>query len=153
MTVTMTISIERVAAAGGPDPLVYSGARDAVPLGIVSYQAPAHLNLVSYAPQSGDLNGSEAISKTLQQALLSYDWMCDTADAESVMQAAYEATCAAVDQFSYIVTTQIGDAPAQTWRADAGSVTPPARTFVDLEHPNALVISVTIPVYPIPGSV
>jgi hypothetical protein len=31
-------------------------------------------------------------------------------------------------------------------------VTPPARTFVDLKHPKALVISVTIPVDPTPWS-
>lgn len=150
--VPMTISIARVADAGGPDPLEFSAALDGIPLGIVGYQAPAHINLVGYAPGSADVNGSEAISRSLQQAQIVYDWMCDTATAESDMQAAYEATCAAVDQFSYVVTTQVGDAPAQTWRADAGSVTPPERTFVDLDRPDVLVITVTIPVYPTPGS-
>jgi hypothetical protein len=150
----VTVSIARSTAAGGPDPLAFSGAlTDAALLGIVSYQAPAHINLVGYAPPSGDVAGSEAVSRSLQQALLSFDWMCDTAQAESDMQAAYDAACAAVDQFSYSVTTAVGDAAAQVWSADSGSVTSPARTFVDLAHPNALVISVTIPVHPIPGSV
>lgn len=152
MTLAMTISIARVADAGGPGSLDFSGVRDATPLGIVSYQPPAHLNLVAYAPDSGDVVGSESVSRSLQHALLSFDWMCDTANDEADMQAAYDATCAAVDQFAYLVTTQIGGATAQVWRADSGTVTPPARTFVDLAHPDALVMTVTIPVHPIPGS-
>lgn len=153
MTVpTMTISVARVVDAGGPDPLTYSAADDDIPLGIVSYQAPAHVNLVVYAPDTGSVAGSEATGASLQHALLQWDWMCDTAEDEADMQAAYTEACAAVDQFAYEVTTQVNGAPAQVWQADSGTVTPPARTFVDLDHPDALVMSITIPVYPIPGS-
>lgn len=149
---TLTISIARATDAGGPTALDFSAANDATDLGIVSYQAPAHLNLVEYAPPSGNMNGSEAVGSSLQHALLSFDWMCDTADDEADMQAAYAEACAAVDQFSYLVTTQVNGAPAQVWAADSGSVTPPARTYADLAHPDALVMTVTIPVYPTPST-
>lgn len=149
---TLTISIDRASLPGSLSPLVLSATIDSNPLGIVNYQAPARQARVSYAPDSRDVHGSESDGASWQQALLSFDWMCDTADDETDLQAAYEEVVAAVGQFKYPVTTQVSGAPAQVWSADMGSVTPPQRTFVDLAHPDALVVAVSIPVYPIPGS-
>lgn len=149
---TQTISIGRASLPGSLLPLEFSAVLDDVALGIVNYQAPARIAVVSYAPPSRDVHGSESDGASYAQSLLSYDWMCDTAADETALQAAYEEVCAAVGQFKYPVTTQISGAPAQVWTADMGSVTPPQRTFVDLEHPDALVVAIAIPVYPIPGS-
>lgn len=149
---TLTISISRTAAAGGPSPLLFSGALDGTALGIVSYQPPARQARVSYAPDSVNVHGSEAIGASWQQALLSFGWMLDEAADEAAVQAARAEVIAAVGQFSYTVTTQANGAPAEVWRADMGSVALPERTYVDLARPDVLVFPVTIPVYPIPGS-
>ena len=147
---TLTITIDRTSLSLSP--LVLSGSADSNALGIVSYQAPPRLALVTYAPDSINITGSEALAAKLQHANLNFDWMCDTTDDETDMQAAYVEVAAALGQFSYLVTTQVSGAPAEVWSADMGSVTPPQRTYVDMVHPDALVIAVTIPVYPIPGS-
>lgn len=149
---TLTISLSRSTAAGGPTPLLFSGALDGTALGVVNYQPPARQSRVTYAPDSIYVHGSEPIAASWQQAMLNFDWMLDSAADEAAVQAAYAEVVAAVGQFSYSVTTQINGAPAEVWAADMGSVVPPQRTFVDLAHPDALVVAVTIPVYPIPGS-
>lgn len=147
---TLTLSLDR--ASLSLSPLVFSAAPDANPLGIVSYQSPAHLNNVTYAPPSINVNGLEAIAATLEHASLNFDWMMDGATTESEVTAAYEEVIAALDQFSYPLTEVISDAPPRVWACDAGSATPPARTYVDLANPNAWVCAVTIPVYPIPST-
>lgn len=149
----LTISIGRASLPGDLDPLGLSGTLDDVPLGIVNYQAPARLARVEYMPDRVDVIGSEAIGGAWQQAILGFDWMADTAEDETDVQAFYNEMVDALGQFAYPVTTQVSGAPAEVWAADMGSVTPPQRTFVDLEHPEVLVISVSIPVYPIPGSI
>jgi hypothetical protein len=146
---TLTISLSRSVAAGGPTALAFSGALDATALGIVRYQPPARQSRVTYAPDSVNVHGSEAIGAAWQQAILGFDWMLDGATTEAAVQAAYAAVVAAIGQFSYTVTTQVSGATAQVWAADMGSATPPARSYVDLAHPNAWVCAVTIPVYPI----
>jgi hypothetical protein len=147
---TLTISIGRTSLSLSP--LLFSGSLDGTELGVVNFQPPARLSRVTYAPDSIDVHGSEAIGASWQQAILGWDWVLDGAANETALQAKYDEVVAAVGQFSYAVTTQANGAPAQVWAADMGSVTPPARTYVDLAHPNALVVSVSIPVYPIPGS-
>jgi hypothetical protein len=143
---TLSISIDRTGLSLGA--LVFSGSLDSN-LGIVRYQAPGRQSRVTYAPDSINVHGSEPIAGAWQQALLSFDWMCDTAANEAAFQTAYAAVVAAVGQFSYTVTTQANGAAAEVWKADMGSVTPPQRTYVDLTRPDVLVVSVTIPVYPI----
>ena len=58
-----------------------------------------------------------------------------------------------MDQFSYTVTTQEGNAAPEVWAADAGSMQLAAngRTTEDLMAHNPQW-NVTIPVYPIPES-
>lgn len=144
---TFTLSIDRSALSLAP--LVFSGSLDANDLGVVNYQAPAFQSRVTYAPDSMNVHGSEAIGGAWQQAILGFDWMLDEAANETAVTAAYAEVVAAVGQFSYAVTTTVSDASAQVWAADMGSIVPPRRTYVDLAHPNALVVAVSIPVYPI----
>lgn len=150
---TLAISLDRSSMAGSPTPLLFSAAMDATPLGIVSYQPPAHLNNVTYAPPSMNVAGSEAIGVSLQQAALNFDWMMDGATTESEIATAYADVIAALNQFGFPLTVTISDAPGQVWACDSGSASPPARTYVDLANPNAWVCAVTIPVYPIPSTV
>lgn len=145
---TLSISISRSAAAGGPTALVFD-AQPGATLGIVSYQPPALQQRIAYAPDSVDIHGSEAIGASYQQALLSFDWMRDGSTTETQLQASFAEVATALAQMSYTVTTQVSGAPAQVWAADPGSMVPAARTYVDLVNPNTVVYSVTIPVYPI----
>lgn len=146
---TLTISIDRAGLSLAP--LVFSGALDGTTLGIVGYQPPALQSRITYAPDSMDVHGSEAIAAAWQQAVLGFDWVRDDDATETQVQASYGEVAAAVGQFSYLVTTQVSGAPAQVWRADMGSVSPSARTYMDLVNHNP-VFAVTIPVYPIPGA-
>lgn len=146
---TLTITISR-ASLSLPD-LVFSGKVDGTVLGIVNYQPPAYLWRIAYMPDSADTHGSEAVSAAYQQAILGWDWMRDSSTTEAQVQAAREEVRAALAQFSYTVTTKVSDAPAEVWAADPGSLTPPARSYVDLAHLWP-VFAITIPVYPIPGA-
>lgn len=146
---TLTISIDRTSLSLSA--LVFSGSLDGTVLGIVNYQPPAFQMRVNYAPDSADVHGSEALSASYQQALLSFDWMRDASTTETQVQAAREEVRAALAQFSFTVTTQVSGAPAEVWSASPGSLTPPARTYMDLTHLTP-VFGVSIPVYPIPGS-
>ena len=148
---TLTISVSRTIAAGGPDPLLFSASLDGTPLGILNYQQPASQQRVAYAPDSINVHGSEAIGSSLQQALLPFDWVRDDDATETQVQASRKEVEAALAQFSYTVTTQVSGAPAEVWRADPGSQVPSPRTYEDLANRNP-VYAVTIPVYPIPGS-
>lgn len=147
---TLTISIDRTGLSLSA--LEFSGADDATDLGIVGYQPPSRQSRVTYAPDSINIAGSEAIGGTWQQAILGFDWVPDRAASESDVQTAFAEVVAAVGQFSFTVTTQVSGAPAQVWAANMGSATHPARTYVDLSGVVRPVFSVSIPVYPIPGS-
>jgi hypothetical protein len=150
---TLTISIDRSGMPGALEPLVFSGAVDATPLGIYDYQEPARQMRVTYAPDSADIHGSEATGAALQQAVLGWDWAADHATSETDVQAAYDEVAAAISQFSYLVTTQVSGAPARVWSADPGSLIPSPRDYSDLSDPTTHVYSVSLPVFPIPGSV
>lgn len=145
---TLTISISRSTAAGGPTALVFD-AQPGATLGIVAYQPPGLQQRITYAPDSMSVHGSEAIGTSWQQALLTFDWVRDGATSESDVQTSYAEVAAALAQMSYTVTTQVSGAPAQVWAADPGSLAPSARTYVDLVNPGMVVYSVSIPVYPI----
>lgn len=149
---TLTITIDRSSMAGALEPLVFSGALDSNELGVVSYQPPALQRRVAYAPDSGDVDGSEAVSSSWQQSLLSFDWVRDAAASETQVQASYDEVAAALAQFSFTVTTKVSDAPSRVWSADSGSLVPSPRTYEDMANLNP-VYAVTIPVQPIPGSV
>lgn len=148
---TLTITIDRSSLPGSLDPLEFSGNLDDAGLGILDYQPPARQARVAYAPDSVNTHGSEATGASWQQAILGFDWVCDTAADETALQAAYEEVVAALGQFSYEVTTQVSGAPAQTWSADMGSCAPSQRDYENLANLNP-VYAVSIPVYPIPGS-
>jgi hypothetical protein len=148
---TLTVTIDRTSLS--LDPLVLSGADDDVELGILSFQRPGLQQRLTTAPDSRWFHSSEATSTAWQQAILAFDWARDGLDVtEADVEAAYDEVAAAVGQFSFLVTTQVNGATARVWSANAGSITPSARTFEDLVNPNATPFSVSIPVYPLPGS-
>lgn len=147
---TLTVSIDRTSLALSP--LVFSGSLDANLYGLTAYQAPAYLMRVGYAPDSADAHGSVPLSAAYQQAILSFTWMRDAAASESVVQSARDEVRAALAQFSYPVTTQVSGAPAEVWSANPGSLTPPARSYLNLLQPSMAEFVVSIPVYPIAGS-
>lgn len=144
---TLTISVSRTSLSLSP--LVFSASLDGTALGIVGYQPPGRLARVTYAPDSVDVDGSEPIAASWQQAILGWDWISDLAASETVMQASYATVCAAIGQFSYTVTTQVSGAPAEVWKADRGSINRSPRTYIDLSHPTAVMHAITIPVYPV----
>lgn len=149
---TLTVTIDRSGMPGSLSPLVFSGVRDSTVLGIVGYQPPATQWRIGYAPDAADVHGSEPVSAAYQQAILGFDWLRALGSTETQVQASRKEVEAALAQFSYTVTTQVSGAPAEVWAADPGSQVPSARTYVDLAN-RSPVFAVTIPVYPIPGSV
>lgn len=148
---TLTISIDRSSLPGSLAPLVFSAALDATPLGIVGYQPPADVPRYAYAPSSADVDGAELVAVAWEHTNLGFDWVADEAASEADVQTAYLEVRAALEQFSFPVTTQVDGAPAQVWTADRGGMNPSPRTYEDLLNHNP-VYSVTIPVQPIPGS-
>lgn len=149
--VPVTISIGRSSMPGSPAPLVFSATYDGTALGIVSYQPPADVPRYTYAPSGGSANGAELVEVAWEQTNLGWDWIADEATTGADVQAAYLEVRAALEQFSFPVTTQVDGAPAQVWAADRGGMNPSPRTYEDLANRNP-VYSVTIPVYPTPGS-
>lgn len=143
---TLTISIDRTSLALSA--LVLSATVDANPLGIVAYQPPAMQGRLAYMPDSVDVDGSEALGASWQQALLGFSWVRDNGSTETQVQASYAEVLAAIGQFEFTVTTQVSGAPAQVWSANRGSMFPAPRTYSDLTYRNP-VYAVTIPVYPI----
>lgn len=148
---TLTVKIDRSGLAVPADDLVFSGNLDETELGIVRYVPPAMMARIGYMPNSRYVDGSEATSAAWEQAMLGFDWVPDTAEDETAIQAAYDEVLEAIGQFSYVVKTQVSGAPEQFWKADRGSMIPNGRTLIDLKY-LVPVYGVTIPVYPIPGS-
>lgn len=105
-------------------------------------------------PDSDNITGSELTSVADQATILGFDWFPVGAANETAVQAAYAEVAAAIGQFRFTVTTQVGGATAQVWTADAGDIQlggSDGRTYVDLNH-LCPVYAVTIPVQPIPGA-
>lgn len=148
MTVSLTITIDRTSLSLSP--LVLSGVDDANVLGITRYVPPALQQRRTYMPDSAGVKGSELVEKAYQQAILAFDFVTATTS-ESTAQSKYAEVAAAVDQFSFTVTTQVSGAPAQVWSADAGDIQLAAadgRTYLDLVGANP-EYAVSLPVYPI----
>lgn len=150
---TTLITIDRTSLT--LDPLVLSADADGTPLGVTGFAPPGKVARITYAPDHPDMDGSVALSATWQQALLGFNVVTDQAPDEATVAAQIAELTAALSQFSYLVTTQVGNAPAEVWSAQRGSIalaSSDGRAFMDLRDHNP-VYSVTIPVYPIPGSV
>lgn len=147
---TLTISISRSVAAGGPTALVLSGSDDESDLGVTDYQPPALMGRLLSMPDSADVDGTEYVAASWQQAILGFNWCADRADTEAEALTAYNEVVAAIGQFSFEVTTQVSGATAQTWSANRGSISlvGQSRTIIDLSTRRP-VYSVTIPVHPI----
>lgn len=147
----LTITIDRTGLALSD--LVLSGLLDANPYGIVAYSPPALQARLIALPDSASVHGTEYVGGGWQQSLLGFSWVPDQAEDAGDAQAAYREVAAAIGQFSFVVTTQVGSAAAEVWDASMGNIALAAgsRDFTDLEHSNP-VYSVTIPVYPIPGA-
>lgn len=145
---TLTITISQ-----SGDDLVLSGSVDSNELGVTRYSPPALQQRLVYMPDSASVHGSEATSAAWQQALLSFDWVPDRAADEGDVAASYADVVAAIGQFEFTVTTQVSDAAAEVWSANAGSIVLAggSRDYADLAHKNP-VYTVTIPVYPLPGA-
>lgn len=148
---TLLISIDRSGMAGAPAPLVLSGSDDANPLGVTNYAEPPRQARVTYYPDSRDAAGSKAQAATWQQSILAFDVMTDQAADEAASRTLLQDLQAAIGQFAYTVTVTVGNAPAQVWKADMGSMAPTgSRTVDDLDDADP-EWTVTIPVYPIPS--
>lgn len=146
---TLLITIDRTSLSLSP--LVLSGSEDGNDLGVTSYQAPALQARIGYAPDSANIDGSEAISAAWQQSLMSFNYVADRAADETESRASYAEVVAALAQFEYLVTTVENGAPAQIWTANRGSIAPPQRSYGDMVSGQP-VYAITIPVYPIPGA-
>lgn len=150
---TLTITIGR-AALELPPLVLHGTAAAGGDLGIVRYLPPSRIPRTTYAPDSGDVDGSEPVATAWQQTNLGFDWVPDTATTETAVQASYAEVVAALAQFSFPVTTEVSDAPAEVWTANRGSIAPGStdgRTHIDLARLRP-IYAVTIPVQPIPGS-
>lgn len=145
---TLLITIGRTSL--GKVPLVLSGVEDGTELGVTGYTEPAESARVTYAPDSPHENGSVPLSVAWEQTILGFEVCTTDAATESAMRALIAELREALRQFTFPVTVQIGDAPAETWTCHPGSVTPVGgRTTVDLEHHDP-VWSVVIPAQPFP---
>lgn len=150
MTISLTVTIDR--SSLGKADLVISAGQDTT-IGLARYSPPDTVARVTYMPDNPNIDGSEAIGASWQQAMLGFNALFDQATSEADIASGVAELCEAVGQFSYLVTTQVGNAPAEKWSADRGSVTlanSDGRAFEDLLHLDP-VYSVTIPVYPIPS--
>lgn len=146
---SLTVTIDRTGLSLSP--LVLSGTDDSTDLGVVNFTRPGEQMRLSQMPDSMATHGTEFTGASLQQGILSFDYVIDRADDEADVQTFRRAVSAAVQQFSFAVTTQEGNAAAEVWSANAGSVAPLSRVYTDLANNNP-VLNVSIPVYPIPGA-
>lgn len=148
----LLISIDRSSLPGSLPPLVLSGNDDGTALGVTNYTEPGRQSRVAYMPDSRDVDGSEPLSASWQQAMLSFDLITDSAADEAESRALLREVIAAVGQLSFETTVTIGNAAPEVWRCDAGSVLPTGpRTLEDLEGSDP-EWSVTIPCKPTPGA-
>lgn len=150
---TLTVSISRTVAAGGPTPLLFSARLDGTTLGIVEFAPPGRVRRHSYAGDSAYTHGAELVASALQQAVLGLSWMRVGATTEAQIQTSYDEVAAALDQQTYTVTVTVNGAAARVWSADPGSMELAANRLdrVSMQH-LVPVYAVSIPVYPIPGA-
>ena len=154
MTSALSISTDRSGMPGSLSPLVLQGSVDGTGRRVTAYAPPALQSRITYAPDSINIEGSEAIGATWQQSMLGFSVKIE-ATTEALVQAAYAEMVAAWSQFSFTVTTQLSGAPAEVWAANRGAIQladSAGRTFADVFNLNP-IYSITIPVFPIPGTV
>lgn len=147
---TQTISIGRASLSLAD--LGFSGTAAGTSRGIVAYYPPGRVARNVYMPDSSDIDGSELIASSWQQAVLGWDWTPIGMADETELQATVDEVFAAIGQFSFTVTTQTSGAPAQIWTADRGSMAlggSDGRTHISLQTLRP-VYAITIPVRPIP---
>lgn len=148
---SLTISIDRTSLTLAD---LVLGAQDGTGglLGVTDYQEPAQQSRVSYAPASSIVHGETSTGWAWQHTLLNFEVApFDPADEQASRDAIAE-LAAALTQFPrFEVTVTVGDADAETWLCDPGSIVPTgSRTYVDLrDHDPAWRVS--IPCYPIRG--
>jgi hypothetical protein len=150
--VSVVVTIDR--ASLGKTPLTYTANPGDGVLGITAFVPASRVARITYMPDNPDIDGSEALAASWQQALLSFGVVTDGATDETAIATAWAELTEAIGQFSYLVTTQVGNAPAEAWSADRGSIAladSSGRTFTDLANLNP-VYAITIPVHPIPGA-
>lgn len=144
----LTVTIDRTSLSLSP--LVMSGTDDSNDLGVVNYTPPAKQQRLGQMPDSDSVHGTEYTSMAYQQARMNFDIVTDKATDEAGVQTYQREVEAALGQFEFTVTTQVGNADAEVWSANAGDLIPPARTYVDLVNHNP-VYGVSIPVFPVPS--
>lgn len=146
---TLSISIDRTSLSLGA---LVLGAQDGTGglLAITDYTEPAIQARITYAPDSDFVHGSLALGYTWQQTILSFEVAPFGSSGEQETRTAIAALTAAVSQFpAYAVTVTVGDAAAETWQCDPGSVVPTGgRTYMDLRDADP-VWRVTVPCYPV----
>lgn len=146
MTVSnVVVSIDRTDLA--LPALEISGEDDARELGLMAYQEPSRIWRVTYAPDHPDVHGSEALSASLQQGVLSFEVFPKATD-EATARTLIAELETALGRFSYTVTTTVGNAAPRVWTAEPGAVVANGRSLEDLIT-SAPVFDVSIPVYPI----
>lgn len=148
---TVTVSIDRTGLSLSA--LTFSGTRSGTARGISRFIPPGMVDRTTYMPDSPDVDGSEAVSTAWAQGILGFDWFPIGAANETAVQAARNEVIAAIGQFEFTVTTQVGGAPAEVWSATRGAMVlggSDGRTFVDLSL-LCPVYAITIPVFPVPS--
>lgn len=145
---TLLISIDRTLLSLSP--LVLSGVDDANDLGVSDYREPARSARVTWAPTSAFEDGDLPLSMTWAQSSLDFDAF-PSASTEASARALYAELVAAISQgLEFPVTVTVGDAAAETWTCNPGSISyASGRNVVDLRDHNA-VWSVSIPCHPVP---
>lgn len=150
---TLTITIDRSGMPGALTDLVLSARLDGADFGITSYSPPDFESQNTYAADSPYTHGSEVAASKIAQGFLTFAWVPVSATTTAEVQVARDEIKAAIRQFSFLVTTKEGLAPAEVWAADPGSqrLAGGSLTRMVIKHLVPVYV-VTIPVYPIPGA-
>lgn len=152
MTLAVVLTFSRTSLALSP--LVLSGTRDdpssTSVLGVTGYTEPPVQPRIKYAPTSDWVNGDVALSRTLQQSLITF--RVRPVDAtETDARTALNELQSAISQLSFTVTEAISGAPARIWSCDPGSMQlANPRSYADLKTVTP-VWAVSIPCYPLPS--
>lgn len=147
---TLTVTIDRTNL--GWTPLVLYSDRAHL-WGITKFRRPEKVARRTYMPDAAGVHGSELISASFDQSNLIATVVPFGAADEAAQQAARSELEDAITQLRFTVTTKLGGAPTETWRADFGDLTLSAsdgRDPDDVRKSRPAYILV-IPCHPIPG--
>jgi len=133
-----------------PD-VVLSDSSDTYRLALGGFGRPGITWRTTYAPDSINVHGSEAIAAVKEQTsipaeviVLGTDW--------TAVETAIDALDAALSQWSYTVTQTAGGV-TRTWSAGPASWSSSSNAVESYNVDQAFdVLTLTIPVYPIPGT-